>query len=105
MSFALSAQETRVDDGHILRASLQAADGSWVDAELDLDNIIGNDDGMWTDRYIPIKDHTLIIGSKAPSSGTELTFPRAPRTSLSHLRAATRFPFSGLLSPTGKVAT
>jgi hypothetical protein len=47
MSFALSAQETRLDDGHILRARLQKADGEWVDAEINLNDVIGNDDGSF----------------------------------------------------------
>lgn len=46
MSFALSAQETRVDDGHILRARLQREDGEWVDAEIDLNDFVGNNEGM-----------------------------------------------------------
>jgi hypothetical protein len=57
MSFALSAEETRLDDGHMLRARLQKADGEWVDAELDLNTVIGNDDGMWTDRSAPSKPY------------------------------------------------
>jgi hypothetical protein len=45
MSFHLSAQNVRVEDGHILRATLANVDGEWVDAELDLNSIIGNSDG------------------------------------------------------------
>ncbi|EAQ87096.1 hypothetical protein CHGG_03715 [Chaetomium globosum CBS 148.51] len=47
MSFAQSAQDTRVDDGHILRARLQKADGEWVDAEINLNDFIGNNDGCF----------------------------------------------------------
>lgn len=45
MSFQYSAQNIRVDDGHILRAQLQDGEGEWRDAEFDLDQIIGNDNG------------------------------------------------------------
>ncbi|KAH6632867.1 Cyanovirin-N [Chaetomium tenue] len=47
MSFALSAQETRVEDGHMLRARLQKSDGEWVDAEINLNDFIGNNDGFF----------------------------------------------------------
>ncbi|KAH8727722.1 Cyanovirin-N [Phaeosphaeriaceae sp. PMI808] len=45
MSFHYSAQNIRIDDGHILRARLQRADGEYNDAEIDLNNFIGNDNG------------------------------------------------------------
>ncbi|TID25826.1 cyanovirin-n family protein [Venturia nashicola] len=45
MSFALSAENVRVDDGHILRAALRNGNGDNVDAEIDLDQLIGNDNG------------------------------------------------------------
>ncbi|KAL1608673.1 hypothetical protein SLS59_001863 [Nothophoma quercina] len=45
MSFHYSAQDIRVDDGHILRARLQRADGEYNDSEIDLNNHIGNDNG------------------------------------------------------------
>ena len=47
MTFHYSAEDIRVDDGHILRARLQRADGEWQDAEIDLDQFIGNVDGMY----------------------------------------------------------
>ncbi|KAF2703796.1 Cyanovirin-N [Pleomassaria siparia CBS 279.74] len=46
MSFHLSAEDIRVDDNHILRARLQSVDGEWRDAEIDLDNHLGNTEGM-----------------------------------------------------------
>jgi hypothetical protein len=46
MTFHYSAEDIRVDDGHILRARLQKGDGEWEDAEIDLDQFIGNVDGM-----------------------------------------------------------
>jgi hypothetical protein len=45
MSFTQSAANIRVDDGHILRASLRNGNGDNVDAEIDLDKFIGNDNG------------------------------------------------------------
>ncbi|KAH7359683.1 Cyanovirin-N [Pyrenochaeta sp. MPI-SDFR-AT-0127] len=45
MTFHYSAEDIRVDDGHILRARLQRADGEWNDSEIDLNNHIGNDNG------------------------------------------------------------
>ena len=45
MSFHYSAEDIRIDDGHILRAHLRTADGEWCDAEIDLSQHIGNVDG------------------------------------------------------------
>lgn len=46
MPFHHSAEDIRVDDGHMLRARLQRADGEWNDAEIDLNRFIGNDNGI-----------------------------------------------------------
>ncbi|OHF00959.1 CVNH domain-containing protein [Colletotrichum orchidophilum] len=46
-NFHLSAQDTRVDDGHILRARLQNGNGDFVDAEINLNDFLGNDDGRF----------------------------------------------------------
>ncbi|KAL3483530.1 Cyanovirin-N [Aspergillus germanicus] len=45
MSFHESAQNIRVEDGHRLVAELQNEEGDWVHAELNLDEILGNDNG------------------------------------------------------------
>ena len=45
MSFQTTAQNIRVDEGHILRAQLQNEAGEFVDAEIDLDQFVGNDNG------------------------------------------------------------
>jgi hypothetical protein len=45
MSFHASAQDIRVDDGHMLRARLSNANGEEVDAEMNLNQFIGNRDG------------------------------------------------------------
>ncbi|KAJ6436963.1 reverse transcriptase [Purpureocillium lavendulum] len=47
MSLYQSASNIRVDDGHLLRASVQNGDGDWVDSELDLDQFIGNNNGRF----------------------------------------------------------
>jgi hypothetical protein len=47
MSFHASAQNIRVDDGHMLRATLFNADGEPVEAEFDLNSVIGNDNGTF----------------------------------------------------------
>lgn len=60
MSFHYSAEDIRVDDGHILRARLQRADGEWIDAEIDLDEFIGNDNGE-SSSSVNIEDPTDIL--------------------------------------------
>lgn len=47
MSFHTSASNIRVDDGHILRARLRNTNGDEVDAELDLNSCIGNNEGRF----------------------------------------------------------
>ncbi|PBP22193.1 CVNH domain-containing protein [Diplocarpon rosae] len=42
MSFHASAQDVRVEDNHILKATLFKADGETVEAELDLNNCFTN---------------------------------------------------------------
>lgn len=46
MSFQNSARNIRLEDGHILKAELADEQGDWHDAEIDLDEILGNDRGM-----------------------------------------------------------
>ncbi|KAF1934865.1 cyanovirin-N family protein [Clathrospora elynae] len=48
MTFYHTAENIRIDDGHMLRARLQRADGEWNDSEIDLNNHIGNDNGHFT---------------------------------------------------------
>ncbi|KAK2730738.1 cyanovirin-n family protein [Colletotrichum kahawae] len=47
MSFHVSAENIRVDDGHILRPQLRNENGDLNDAEIDLNNCLGNDDGRF----------------------------------------------------------
>lgn len=47
MSFHQSAEDVRVDDGHILRARIPNANGDMVDAECDLDQCLGNNNGTF----------------------------------------------------------
>ncbi|KZZ87423.1 Cyanovirin-N [Ascosphaera apis ARSEF 7405] len=46
MSFQNSARNIRLEDGHILKAELADEQGDWHDAEIDLDEILGNDRGV-----------------------------------------------------------
>lgn len=45
MAFHLSAQDVRIDDKHYLRALLSNESGDLVEAEFDLDTVLGNDEG------------------------------------------------------------
>lgn len=49
-NFFSTAQNIRLEDRHILRASLQRVDGEWQEAEIDLNQFIGNDNGKHTGR-------------------------------------------------------
>lgn len=46
MSFHLTAENLRLEEGHILIAQLHNADGELVDSSIDLNTIIGNVDGI-----------------------------------------------------------
>ncbi|KAK6209077.1 Ubiquitin-conjugating enzyme E2 4 [Pestalotiopsis sp. IQ-011] len=46
-NFFATAQELRLEDGHFLRARLQRVDGEWVDAEINLNEHIGNENGSF----------------------------------------------------------
>jgi hypothetical protein len=54
MSFHLSAEDIRIEDGHILKARLRTADGDWNDSEIDLNRYLGNDDGKSTPSLRPL---------------------------------------------------
>ncbi|KAL4969319.1 CVNH domain-containing protein [Aspergillus stella-maris] len=45
MSFHETAQNIRIEDGHRLVADLQTESGDWVFAEMDLNTVLGNNDG------------------------------------------------------------
>ncbi|KAE8330981.1 Cyanovirin-N [Aspergillus sergii] len=45
MSFHLSAEDIEIKDNHILFARLRNGDGELQDAEIDLDEFLGNNDG------------------------------------------------------------
>lgn len=45
MSFHASATSIELDDGHILKATLLNAEGEEVESTLDLNEIIGNNNG------------------------------------------------------------
>ena len=46
MSFHVDAQDVRVDEGHILRAKVRNANSDLVDVEIDLNQCIGNSNGI-----------------------------------------------------------
>ncbi|KAI1336122.1 Cyanovirin-N [Xylariaceae sp. FL0016] len=46
-NFFATSQDIRLEDGHILRARLQKVDGEWVDAEINLNDHIGNENGRF----------------------------------------------------------
>lgn len=46
MSFHESANNIELEDGHILKASLRDEEGDDRDVEMDLNDFIGNDNGM-----------------------------------------------------------
>lgn len=46
MSFAESAEDVRLEDGCMLLANLQNEDGEMVEASIDLNSCIGNNDGI-----------------------------------------------------------
>lgn len=45
-NFFATSENVRLEDRHYLRARLQRVDGEWVDSEINLNDHIGNDDGM-----------------------------------------------------------
>ena len=67
MSFHYSAEDIRIEDGHILKARLQRADGEWNDSEIDLNNHIGNDNG---ESQWPLNPQLILTRAKATSTGT-----------------------------------
>ena len=48
MTFLASAENVRLDEGHILRAQLRNMNGDLVDAEIDLNSVLGNHSGNHT---------------------------------------------------------
>ncbi|KAE8152430.1 Cyanovirin-N [Aspergillus avenaceus] len=47
MSFHLSAEDIEIQDNHLLVAKLRNEDGDLVDAEIDLNQHLGNNDGSF----------------------------------------------------------
>ncbi|KAJ5907166.1 uncharacterized protein N7473_004082 [Penicillium subrubescens] len=47
MSFHASATSIELEDGHILKATLRNEEGDEVESELDLNDIIGNNNGSF----------------------------------------------------------
>jgi hypothetical protein len=87
MSFHYSAQDIRVDDGHILRARLQRGDGEYNDAEIDLNDHIGADNGTAANSLHCSDTFLANKQLQAISFGTARALATLPRTSASHSRA------------------
>ncbi|KAL2786948.1 Cyanovirin-N [Aspergillus keveii] len=69
MSFHESAQNIRMYDGHRLVAELQTAEGGWVHAEIDLDEILGNENGTYLSISFVVAEATSFSiegGSSVP---------------------------------------
>lgn len=47
MAFHLSAQDLRIEDNHHLVGQLQNTEGEFVDASINLDEVLGNEDGLF----------------------------------------------------------
>lgn len=45
----------RIDDGHILRCRVAREDGEYVDAEINLNSCIGNNDGKSRTDYYSLR--------------------------------------------------
>lgn len=90
MTFYHTAENIRIDDGHMLRARLQRADGEWNDAEIDLNACIGNDNGMFVSKtrcQACVFTNTL----QANSSGMARASLIQPKTFTSLLKVTVTF--------------
>ena len=79
MTFYHTAEDIRIDDGHVLRARLQTADGEWNDAEIDLNEHIGNDNGKKDaqtqhDPYSSAVGHFVWDGEGFANSAEDIEF-------------------------------
>lgn len=54
MSFHKSGHDIELEDGHILKAVLRDADEEEIEAELDLNYYIGNNDGKFSSLVLPV---------------------------------------------------
>lgn len=60
MSFHLTAEEIVIEDNHILKAQLRNEDGDLVEATLDLNEHLGNNDGMHLQSTLYQKNRTAV---------------------------------------------
>lgn len=68
MSFHVSAENIRVDDGHILRAALRNENGDLNETEIDLNNCLGNNDGHfeWNGNGTLLPSSSFFTGWSLP---------------------------------------
>lgn len=96
MSFHINAEDITIEDGHILKAKLPDGEGEMNDAEIDLDEHIGNDNGLSTPApNLTRRDLALTRAPQVPSNGAERTSPRLPRMLSLQSRETTKCPCCG----------
>lgn len=61
MSFHLTAQNIRVEGHHYLVGELQNEDGNFNESSIDLDELLGNDNGPFRPAPIPSVPFSVII--------------------------------------------
>lgn len=61
MSFHLTGQDIRIEDDHILVALLQNEDGDYVESSIDLNQFVGNDNGMLQQTMWSVKTWKLTL--------------------------------------------
>lgn len=83
MSFHEQAQNVRVENNKILKAQLKNADGQFVDAEIDLDQFIGNDNGKFSLQFINARC-LLVCTSQLTTSSFRTLHMGCPRYEPNH---------------------
>lgn len=67
MSFQHSCQDISLENNSVLVARCRKADGSWNDSSLDLDDILGNDDGIDDFLSIIVTVKKILTSNNLPS--------------------------------------
>lgn len=77
MSFHESANDIELEDGHILKAKLSYGEDEERDAEMDLNDFIGNDNGQKQASY-PSRAYRVNTFFQAVSVGVGRTLKKVP---------------------------